>query len=179
MKPTKVEPTFPSQPAALAGAPVGTLALPKIPSDSGLYTNQNVPPPYPGMEIETKMGGTRTVLVTRPASYAEDDDDEGCDGFDIDENFKLDDAPTSELSALVGTSPPSSSAASSLLPCRYAHKTVGGVGHLEVHIKEPDIQICIQICPEMLEIFEYPAAMSNCLQKSHSSVFDKYTDWAV
>jgi len=81
MKPTKVEPTFPSQPAALAGAPVGTLALPKIPSDS------------------------------------EDDDDEGCDGFDIDENFKLDDAPTSELSALVGTSPPSSSAASSLLPC--------------------------------------------------------------
>ena len=113
MKPTKVEPTFPSQPAALAGAPVGTLALPKIPSDSGLYTNQNVPPPYPGMEIETKMGGTRTVLVTRPASYAEDDDDEGCDGFDIDENFKLDDAPTSELSALVGTSPPSSSAASS------------------------------------------------------------------
>ena len=78
------------------------------------------------MEIETKMGWgvTRTVLVTRPASYAEDDDDEGCDGFDIDENFKLDDAPTSELSALVGTSPPSSSAASSLLPCRYAHKHI-------------------------------------------------------
>ena len=97
------------------------------------------------------------MLLTRPASYAEDDDDEGCDGFDIDENFKLDDAPTSELSALVGTSPPSSSAASSLLPCRYAHKhkTIGGVGRLEVHIEEPDIQIC----PEMLKIFEYPTAI--------------------
>ena len=50
MKPTKVEPTFPNPPAALAGAPVGTLALPKIPSDSGLNTNQNAPL-YPGMEI--------------------------------------------------------------------------------------------------------------------------------
>ena len=26
-------------------------------------------------------------------------------------------------------------------------------------IEEPDIQICIQICPEMLKIFEYPTAI--------------------